>query len=114
MHSGFSTDGNYDSHHVPIQRNEPDFPAAKNSAQAINELKHYRDLLANTSSIDCRLAADSIEDNLRKLCKPYRSILFASYVLGLSKAEAAKRFGIPQADYSALLRAAKQSYMELI
>ena len=89
------------------------FPAAKDSA-AINELKHYRDLLANTSSIDCRLAADVIEDNLRKLCKPYRSVLFASYVLGLSKAEAAKRFGIPQADYSALLRAAKQSYLELI
>lgn len=113
MHSGFSTDGNFDSHHFPIQRNEPDFPAAKDSA-AINELKHYRDLLANTSSIDCRLTADTIEDNLRKLCKPYRSILFVSYVLGLSKAVAAKRFGIPQADYSDLLRAAKQSYLELI
>lgn len=113
MHSGYSSDGNFDSHHVPVSNNEPDFPAAKDSA-AINELKHYRDLLANTSSIDCRLAADVIEDNLRKLCKPYRSVLFASYVLGLNKAEAAKRFGIPQADYSALLRAAKQSYLELI
>lgn len=113
MHSGVSSDGNYNSKHWPI-KNDPIFPDVDTAAKKITELKHYRDLLANTSSIDCRLAADTIEDNLRKLCKPYRSVLFASYVLGLSKAEAAKRFGIPQADYSALLRAARQSYLELI
>lgn len=113
MHSGVSSDGNFDSHHFPVNNIMPDFPAAKDSA-AINELKHYQDLLARDTSIDCRLSVIAIDDRLRQLTKAYRTVLFVSYIMGVRVPEAAKRFGITQLDYKILLRAAKQSYLELV
>lgn len=114
MHSGVSSDGNYDSKHWPLAKNEPIFPDVDTAAKKITELKHYQDLLARDTSLDCRLSVIAIDDRLRQLTKAYRTVLFVSYIMGVRVPEAAKRFGITQLDYKILLRAAKQSYLELV